>query len=566
MTRVSALVVMLVVALPLGHASASESTATGWTDWSDSSVSITSPPTGNKHSGPEDQDETLFFTDASHHVVWWSGANSGLFAEGVHFAPQCWGDAGIGVCLAFSRHLRPADIASHVTPAPDTVDPLTKVKSTLVEPKPTLAIVEGSHCQLLDCKIRELPGNSPAELSYYAKNFLNPRWTSLGNVATTWLTVMEDSAYVLHALAIGNDYQLQERSFRQGVWSDWQVLGGRYRGAPGCYSDGQRLQCYAPTYEGRMASIVYDGTTWLPATITDDLLESTPSLVTWKPGQQDMFFVAEGHLMHRIGSDLSWSVPEDLGGDIADREIQCFAIVYAMRCYARFSDGHLWSRLWIADAGNILGFTAEPNAIRDDGSQSSTLRWSTSDCRLPHCRLLIDAKEATSSDSPSGFADGLPPSGSLSVAPRTSMQYTLVLRYPWLIKTQATLLSVTKAPAPVPQPPPSPNVGASALEFWNCHGDESHGETLTVWILESGGGWNNKGDLDSQWQGSSCGSSVSGPGLSLTLSPGVWTSLVVTDASAPGCAANQPDEGACIVVTGSYFGNDSGPVRSLNID
>lgn len=547
----SFLMMGLVVAGLLFCASSRADAQAGWTPWEDTTYAANSSPTGAQPPGT--QVDEVFYTNFSGQLdfVQFAGAPQ-VVAGGSYSNPQCWG-AGITTCLASTSTLTktgvelrpPTQISTHRGP--------------IFLPKPT------PPCTTLDCEVQALPWNEPVNLFWYGVNYVHPAWQSLGPLPTGWYTIVADSTDVLHALAIGAGYVLQERSMPPGgSWTAWQNLGGKYRGAPGCYQYGVTLQCYAPTYAGQMARIIYDGKTWQAATTLSPSLPSTPSFVSAQVGTQEMFYVSGGHLMESTGAGNTWNAAEDLSGEIFGPSAQCVSLRFgfALRCYALFTNGHIWQREWIRDVGQIAGFSVSPTVITQ-GKGPAVLEWSVANCPVPGCIFNISSAPVGSTNSPTGLSTPPMPSGTMKVDPSVSTKYWLSANDGYEAKTATTVLTVVAPQAPPPPQPSTPQtVGVAAVRLWNC---VENGDAVSVWAGPVNS-LTKVGSIPNQWDETGCATIGSQPGFVLTFTPAILAEYVITDPSLDGCTEDLPTNGPCIVTNPwEALGQANGAVINVTI-
>ena len=407
---------------------------------------------------------------------------------------------------------------------------------------------------------------------------MQPKWQSLGPLATGWYTIVGDSANVLHALAIGTGYSFQERSLAPGgSWTAWQNLGGKYRGTPACYQLQKHFSALRRPNSAQMARIIFDGQAWQPATTLSQALPSTPSIISVQPGTQEMYFVSGGNLMHMRGSGNMWSTPEDLGpdaqgaddvkNDIFGPTVQCVSLRFAVRCYALRRDGHIWQRESILDIGQIAAFAVSPNVITQGQSQPATLAWSVANCPVPGCTFAISSAPVGSTNSPTGLLQPSIPSGTTPVNPTVSTKYYLSANDGYQAKTASTTLTVDPPTSPPPtNPGMPPTQGVSQVQFWNCL---SNSDTASIYAGASGSGTlMNVANIGNQYNDTSCGPGYSAPGYVLTFPPGIATEYVLTDNALNDACTQDPKPytlGPCIVVgPWQAFGQSNGVIVQVN--
>jgi hypothetical protein len=104
-----------------------------------------------------------------------------------------------------------------------------------------------------------------------------------------------------------------------------------------------------------------------------------------------------------------------------------------------------------------------------------------------------------------------------------------------------------------PPPSPTPQQGVKTVALYNCI---SEARPLEMWVsdLSAGGGWTDKGQLDSQWSGS-CPASATPWTFSPPVSGHVYQVRSV-DFLAPGCD-NDPTDGGCWRSTTPPFVSDT---------
>ena len=536
-------------------ASSGADAQTGWMPWVDTTNAANSSPTGAQPPTPQGQVDEVFYTNFSGQLDFLQFATAPrVVAAGSYSNPQCWG-AGITTCLASTSTLTKAEVELR---PPTQISTHPGPGSPIILPKPA------PPCTTLDCEVQALPWNEPVNLFWYGVNYVHPAWQSLGPLPTGWYTIVADSTNVLHALAIGAGYVLQERSLPPGgSWTAWQTLGGKYRGAPGCYQYGVTLQCYAPSYAGQMARIIYDGKTWQPATTLSPSLPSTPSFVSAQVGTQEMFYVSGGHLMHSTGAGNMWSTAADLSGEIFGPSAQCISLRsgFALRCYALFTDGHIWQREWIRDVGQIVGFSVSPTVITQ-GKGPATLGWSVAQCPVPGCIFTISSAPVGSTSSPTGLLSPSIPSGTTKVEPSVSTKYWLSANDGYESKTATTVLTVDPAQAPPPPPSTPQTGGVAAVELWNCLDNQ---DAASVWAGPVGS-LTKVASIPNQWDDTGCATIGSQPGFVLTFPPGVLYEYVITDPSRDGCTEDSPTNGPCIVTNPwEGLGQSNGAVAYVTI-
>jgi hypothetical protein len=550
----SFLMMGMVVAGLLLFASSRADAQAGWTPWYDTAQAANSSPTGAQPSAKQGQVDEVLYTNFSGQLEFFQyGGAPQVIAGGSHSNPQCW-VAGIITCLASTSTLTgvqfrpPTQISTHRGPGP----PITL-------PKPT------HPCTTLDCEVQALPWNEPVNLFWDGVNYVHPAWQSLGPLPTGWYTIVADSINVLHALAIGAGYALQERSMPPGGnWTAWQNLGGKYRGAPGCYQYNVTLQCYAPTYAGQMARIVYDGRNWQAATTLSQSLPATPSFVSVQVGRQEMFYVSGGHLMHSTGSGNTWNAAQDLSGEIFGPSAQCVALRFgfAMRCYALFTNGHILQREWIGNVGQIASFSVSPTVITQ-GQSPAMLEWSVANCPVPGCIFNISSAPVGSPNSPTGLSTPSTPSGSMKVDPSVSTKYWLSANDGYEAQIATTVLTVVAPQAPPPPPSSTPQtIGVAAVRLWNC---VENGDAVSVWAGPVNS-LTKVGSIANQWDDTGCATIGSQPGFVLTFAPAILAEYVITDPSLSGCTEDLPTNGPCIVTNPwEGLGQANGAVINVTI-
>jgi hypothetical protein len=276
-----------------------------------------------------------------------------------------------------------------------------------------------------------------------------------------------------------------------------------------------------------------------------------------------MFYVSGGHLMNSTGSGNTWSSAVDLGGDIFGPSAQCVSLRYgfALRCYALFTNGHIWQRERIKTVGQIVGFSVSPTVITQ-GKGSATLEWSIANCPVPGCTFTISSAPVGSTNSPTVLVSSPGPSGTTPVAPNVSTKYWISLNDSYESQSATTVLAVVTPQAPSPPPGSPQTVGVSAVRMWNC---VENGDAVSVWAGPVNS-LSKVGSIPNQWDDTGCATIGSQPGFSLMFTPGVLAEYVITDPSLDGCTEDSPTSGPCLVTNPwEALGQANGPVINVTI-
>ena len=533
-----------------GTSRADFDTPAGWIDWQDTGIVANSSPTAAQDPGSPPSkalDLILYANSADRLSLQGYGSPPQLVGPNKHaMSPACWVDGNPpGVCVAFSGD--PHRLMSTYAKASAPTQP----------PCPRVGIA---------CKIAQLPysGNAKLTMNLYDGSSTSPAWVSLGLVgAATKVSLARDAKNLLHIFAVFKDSTLQERTYVSGQpVSNWKVIPGKFSAPPGCMKHAGTLQCYAPSDGGRMVRLVFDGSSWqAPVTLVHDL-SATPSMVKWDTGRSDMFYASGSHLMHTWGDANTWVQSEDLGGhiDSSASSVQCFSFIMAMRCYALFSDGHIWEKFWLRPAGTVLSFTSDQYNVQQGGS--TVLRWSVVDCPPGQCIYRILSKPASSANPASILKDGLPSSGSLPIWPTFEPAAHYVFTASTMYGYHVREFDITVTPKPDPTTPPPQLPGYSQVQIWNCRSDSP---TVNVWASVNGGAAELKGSV--AFQGAddgACGQPISSPGYVLPITDGRLTTITYTNPQRPGCDIDSPTEGACVVgITPYVLGQTGGAAATV---
>jgi len=185
-----------------------------------------------------------------------------------------------------------------------------------------------------------------------------------------------------------------------------------------------------------MIHFAYTGTQWLAPEVLQYQLDSRPSIISWRPDVQELFYRASnGELAHVTGAGSIWSEPEYLGGSAAS-DYTCAALgTEGMVCYARFDDGHLWRKTWVRDRCSITQFYADPAAITSGAS--TTLHWTTPDCPESGNHILI-----TSSADQQSLSIDVSGQTAYTASPKASLTYFLTAGGPWIRHTRSADVTV----------------------------------------------------------------------------------------------------------------------------
>jgi GH43 family beta-xylosidase len=198
-------------------------------------------------------------------------------------------------------------------------------------------------------------------------------WDSVGGATTstpaaTWI------AGTLHVFVRGTDGALWHRWFTGSAWSNWESLGGSIIGSPTIVSMAPgRLDVFAQGTDGALWHRWFTGSAWSNWESLGGSIIGSPTIVSMAPGRLDVFAQGtDGALWHRWFSD-GWATWEPLGGLLVGGPGAVSDSSGDLDVFVQGTDGAMWHR-GFASAGWAGWGAWEPfgGRIMSDPSATAT--------------------------------------------------------------------------------------------------------------------------------------------------------------------------------------------------
>ncbi len=291
----------------------------GWQGWEQLGGNLTSAPSATS-DGPTRLDVFARGSDGHLWHLWWDGT----------WHP--WED------------LDPIVVARDVT-LPAVPVPIT-IRKGMTLPLASAPGCTAKQSRHLDCFVRDPDGR------LWHKFFRGSggwsEWELLGGSITTAPAVASRGARSLHVVAGTEGDQWAQVRWDGARWGSWETLGrisletsqlslGRsMSSAPTCAVMNDRLHCFVQDEQHHLWHRWQSGESW---SVWQDLggdLRSAPSAVSWGRNRLDVFALdANGGLIHSWWDGRRWSAWESLGGTLVSAPsctsrgpemIDCFAV------------------------------------------------------------------------------------------------------------------------------------------------------------------------------------------------------------------------------------------------
>ena len=146
----------------------------------------------------------------------------------------------------------------------------------------------------------------------------------------------------------GPNNQMMDKWWDGTQWNWWEDLGGEISDAPAAVSRGpNRIDCFARGMDNQLWHKWWDGTQWQDWELLGGEFQGAPAVASWGANRLDIFVRGTNdQLMHKSWDETGWSGWDNLGGEMNQSPAAVSWGPNRIDCFIRGMDNQLWHKWW----------------------------------------------------------------------------------------------------------------------------------------------------------------------------------------------------------------------------